>query len=150
MGSPVAFDVSKMRVVMESSGVEVRCAPAGDSMTLLWLKCPRGFDFAPALQGLPHNMCCCEHWGTMIEGSMEITTHDGKSLTLSAGQAFHLLPGHMPSFPVAWPAATPRWRSPAPRRAVRAICNLICRLVRRPRVESGSRRVLVLSISNVR
>jgi hypothetical protein len=98
MATPATFDISEMKLVMEGDGVEVRRAPAGDSMTLLWIKCPKGFDFAPALKGLPHDMCCCEHWGTMLEGRMEISTHDGKALTLSAGQAFHLLPGHMPSF----------------------------------------------------
>ncbi len=104
MGNPSAFELPEMSLVMEGDGVEVRRAPAGDGMTLVWVRCPAGFDFGPALQGLPHDMCCCEHWGMVTEGRMDIVTHDGRSLSLSAGQAFHLLPGHLPSFPedCAW------------------------------------------------
>ncbi|UCC84571.1 MAG: hypothetical protein JSW46_06490 [Gemmatimonadota bacterium] len=99
-----ALEITEMALVMEGEGVEVRRAPAGDSMTLVWVTCPKGFDFGPALKGLPHDMCCCEHWGMITKGRMEIVTHDGKSVSLGAGQAFHLLPGHMPSFPedCAW------------------------------------------------
>ena len=30
---------------------------------------------------------------------MNIVTHDGTKLSIGAGEAFHLLPGHLPSFP---------------------------------------------------
>lgn len=101
---PRAYDVSEMDVVMEGDGVEVRRAEAGSDMTLVWARCESGTDFAPALKGLPHDMCCCEHWGVIAEGQMDIVTHDGRSLSLEEGEAFHLLPGHMPAFPVdcAW------------------------------------------------
>ncbi len=99
MSSPAAFEFSGMALAMQGDGVEVRRAPAGDAMTLVWISCAKGFDFGPALKGLPHDMCCCEHWGMITKGRMDIVTHDGQSLSLSAGQAFHLLPGHMPSFP---------------------------------------------------
>jgi hypothetical protein len=99
MSNPTAYDIEKMDLVMQDGGVEVRRAPAGDGMTLLWISCPQGFDFGPALKGLPHDMCCCEHWGTIAKGSMNIRTHDGQSLSLTEGQAFHLLPGHAPDFP---------------------------------------------------
>ena len=109
MSTPSIFDVSEMAVAMQGDGVEVRHAPAGDSMTLVWICCSKGFDFGPALKGLPHDMCCCEHWGMITKGRMDIVTHDGKSLALSTGQAFHLLPGHLPSFPedCAWYEFTP-------------------------------------------
>lgn len=109
MSTPAAFEPSKMTLAMEGDGVEVRHAPAGESMTLVWISCPKGFDFAPALKGLPHDMCCCEHWGIITKGQMDIVTHDGLNLSLSAGQAFHLLPGHMPSFPedTSWYEFTP-------------------------------------------
>ncbi|TFH24503.1 MAG: hypothetical protein E4H03_03490 [Myxococcales bacterium] len=99
MNTPAAFDISEMAVALQGDGVEVRRAAAGDSMTLVWISCAKGFDFAPALEGLPHDMCCCEHWGMVTKGRMDIVTHDGMSLTLGVGQTFHLLPGHMPSFP---------------------------------------------------
>ena len=45
----------------------------------------------------------------VTEGSMKIHTHDGHSATLAAGDAFHLLPGHIPEFPedCAWYEFTP-------------------------------------------
>jgi hypothetical protein len=109
MSSPSAFEISEMALAMQADGVEVRRAPAGDAMTLIWISCPKGFDFGPALKGLPHDMCCCEHWGMITKGRMDIVSHDGQSLSLSAGQAFHLLPGHMPSFPedCSWYEFTP-------------------------------------------
>ncbi len=99
MSIPTAFDLSKMELLMDADGVEVRRGQAGPDKTLLWIKAPKGFDFGPALKGLPHDMCCCEHWGMITSGRMNITTHDGQSLSLTSGQAFHLLPGHLPEFP---------------------------------------------------
>ena len=101
MSGPAVFDVTEMELLLDDGGVEVRRADAGEGMSLLWVKVPQGHDFGPALKGLPHDMCPCEHWGMVTEGQMDITTHDGQSLSLSAGQAFHLLPGHAPSFPEA-------------------------------------------------
>lgn len=104
MLTPTTYDVAEMEVAMDHEGVEVRRSKAGSDMTLVWIKCPAGTDFGPALAGLPHDMCCCEHWGVITEGQMDIVTHDGHALSLKEGQAFHLLPGHLPSFPVdcAW------------------------------------------------
>ncbi|MDX1623267.1 MAG: hypothetical protein R3199_04730 [Gemmatimonadota bacterium] len=109
MSRPTAFDTEDMELLMEGDGVEVRRASAGDEMTLVYIRCPAGFDFGPALEGLPHDMCPCEHWGTILEGRMDITTHDGQELTLSEGEAFHLLPGHSPEFPedCSWYEFTP-------------------------------------------
>lgn len=103
------FDASKMATVMDSDGVQLRRADAGGGMTLLWVSCPKGFDFGPALKGLPHDMCCCEHFGMVTKGRMQIRTHDGQSLSLAEGDAFHLLPGHLPAFPedCAWYEFTP-------------------------------------------
>lgn len=109
MNVPAAFDTNEMELLMDDGGVQVRRAEAGEGMTLLWITAPAGFDFGPALKGLPHDMCCCEHWGMITKGSMNITTHDGEELSLSEGQAFHLLPGHAPQFPedCAWYEFTP-------------------------------------------
>lgn len=99
MSTHAVFDTSTMELLLEDDGVEVRRAPASDGMTLIWIRCPKGFDFTPALKGLPHDMCCCEHWGMVTKGAMDIRTSDGHSFSLKAGQAFHLLPGHFPTFP---------------------------------------------------
>ena len=104
MTQAATYDPTEMTLVMDSDGVEVRRAEAGPDMTLVWIRCPAGTDFGPALAGLPHDMCCCEHWGMITEGRMDIVTHDGREFSLEAGNAFHLLPGHLPSFPsdCAW------------------------------------------------
>ena len=99
MSVPRVCDTSKMNVVMEGEGVEVRRAEAGSGMSLVWIKWPRGFDFGPALKDLPQDMCSCEHWGVITSGSMDIVTHDGHSFSLTDGQALQLLPGHLPAFP---------------------------------------------------
>jgi len=96
---PSVFDVSTMNLVLQDDGVEFRRAPAGEGTDLLWISCVKGFDFTPALKGLPHDMCCCEHWGMIMKGAMDIVTADGQSLSLKQGQGFHLLPGHFPTFP---------------------------------------------------
>ena len=70
MTIPTAFDLSMMDLLLDAEGVEVRRAPAGPDKTLLWIKAPKGFAFGPALKGLPHDMCCCEHWGMITEGQM--------------------------------------------------------------------------------
>lgn len=100
MEIPTTHDPAEMTVVMDHDGVQVRRAEVGSDMTLVWVSCPAGTDFGPSLAGLPHDMCCCEHWGVLTKGQMDITTHDGRSLSVKSGEAFHLLPGHLPNFPV--------------------------------------------------
>lgn len=100
MNTHATFDTSSMELVLKDEGVEVRRAPAGEGMLLIWISCNKGFDFTPALKGLPHDMCCCEHWGMVTKGQMDLRTKEGQSLSVKEGEAFHLLPGHFPTFPV--------------------------------------------------
>ena len=93
------YDAASMTVALQDGGAEVRSALAGDGTTLVYISVPKGFDFGPALKGLPHDMCCCEHWGVVTKGRMDILTSEGAELSVGAGEAFHLLPGHLPSFP---------------------------------------------------
>ncbi len=82
MSTPAVFDISEMALAMQGDGVDVRHAPAGDSMTLVWISCPKGFDFGPALKGLPHDMCCCEHCGDDHERAYE-HRHPRRNVTRS-------------------------------------------------------------------
>ena len=93
------FDVSAMHVAMSNEGAEVEDRSRGRREELVHISVPKGFDFGPALKGLPHDMCCCEHWGVVTKGRMDIVTHDGQSMSLGAGQAIHLLPGTCRRFP---------------------------------------------------
>lgn len=94
----ISFD--DMNPTMAGDGVEMRTTRIGDDTVLMRVRCVAGTDFGPAVEGLPHNACPCEHWGFVISGQMNITTHDGKSFEIKAGESFHLQPGHLPAFPV--------------------------------------------------
>lgn len=56
---------------------------------------PAGFDSAPLYQGLPNDMCPCEHWVYVVRGSLRYRFADGGELDVSEGQAFHVRAGHL-------------------------------------------------------
>jgi len=56
---------------------------------------PAGFDSAPLYRGLPHDMCPCEHWCYLATGRLRYRFADGDTLTVEAGEAFHLAPAHL-------------------------------------------------------
>lgn len=85
-----------MAPTFAAEGVDMRTSRIEKDIVLTRYKCAKGTDFSGAVQGLPHNACPCEHWGYVVSGHMNITTHDGQTFELKAGDAFHLLPGHMP------------------------------------------------------
>jgi len=79
------------------------------TMTLIWIKCSNGVTFGSETKARPPDRSCCERWGTVISGQMNLVTHDGSSVTYEAGEAFHLLPGSLPTFPedCSWYEFTP-------------------------------------------
>ena len=44
--------------------------------------------------GLPDDRCQCPHWGYLLKGSFRVTYLDGPDEIVSAGEAYHLRPGH--------------------------------------------------------
>lgn len=64
-------------------------------------------DPTPLFRGLPDDMCQCHHYGYVISGSVYYKTKDGET-EVHAGEAFHILPGHIPIFkePCEWVAFT--------------------------------------------
>src|SRR5436305_3568988 len=56
---------------------------------------PAGFDSAPLYEGLPHDMCPCEHWCYLAKGKLRYAFADGGLLVADAGQAFHVRAGHL-------------------------------------------------------
>lgn len=95
----IGFD--DMNPTFATDGVDMRTCRIGDDIVLMRVRCDAGTDFGPACEGLPHNACPCEHWGYLVSGQMDVVTHGAEEFTFRGGDAFHLLPGHMPSFPVA-------------------------------------------------
>jgi hypothetical protein len=56
---------------------------------------PAGFPPDESLfKGLPDDRCQCDHWGYCFKGSFRVTYLDGPDEIVSAGQAYHLRPGH--------------------------------------------------------
>jgi hypothetical protein len=49
---------------------------------------------ASPFKGLPDDRCQCDHWGYVFKGSFRVTYLDGPEETISAGDAYHLRPGH--------------------------------------------------------
>jgi hypothetical protein len=56
---------------------------------------PAGFDSAPLYEGLPDDMCPCEHWCYLASGVLLYRFADGGTLEARAGDAFHLRAGHL-------------------------------------------------------
>jgi hypothetical protein len=53
-----------------------------------------GCDMSPMLAQLATGSCQEPRWGYMIEGSRTVGYADGSSETVTAGEVFHLPPGH--------------------------------------------------------
>ena len=51
-------------------------------------------DFSPVLATQPGGHCQVPHWGYVVEGSMTIRYQDGTEEPVSAGDLFHMQPGH--------------------------------------------------------
>ena len=45
-------------------------------------------------KGLPDDRCQCDHWGLLLKGAFRVTYPDGAEEVISAGEAYHLRPGH--------------------------------------------------------
>ncbi|MGZ4287664.1 MAG: cupin domain-containing protein [Solirubrobacteraceae bacterium] len=45
-------------------------------------------------RGLPDDRCQCDHWGYLFTGSFRVTYLDGSEEVVTAGDAYHLRPGH--------------------------------------------------------
>jgi hypothetical protein len=54
-------------------------------------------DFPPdesLFKGLPDDRCQCDHWGYVFKGSFRVSYKDAPDEVVSAGEAYHLRPGH--------------------------------------------------------
>jgi hypothetical protein len=81
-------------VAIKDDNVELRLSEEGN-MTVAFVKLRKGADLAPALVGLPDDMCQCPHWGYMFKGRLKMKTKDGDQI-YEAGQVFYWGPGHAP------------------------------------------------------
>jgi hypothetical protein len=89
-----AAEQKDLPLALDGDGVEVRAAEVGD-FTMGWFRLAKGVDLAPALVGLPHDLCPCPHWGYLIKGRLRMRTLEGDR-EYHAGQAFYWAAGHSP------------------------------------------------------
>ncbi|MBG0831410.1 hypothetical protein HS041_27055 [Planomonospora sp. ID67723] len=82
-------------VAIEGGGVELRMQEVGGDMTVAFARLPKGTDLAPAVKGLPGDLCQCPHWGYLFKGRLKMRTKHGDEI-YEAGQAFYWAPGHAP------------------------------------------------------
>lgn len=81
-------------VAIEGNGVELRMRPEGE-LTVAFVRLPAGANLAPALHGLPGDLCPCPHGVYMLKGRVRMHTKNVAS-EYAAGQAFYGAPGHAP------------------------------------------------------
>jgi len=81
-------------VAIKDENVELRVSEVGE-MTVSFVTIKKGADLAPALVGLPDDLCQCPHWGCMLEGRVKMKTKDGEEV-YEAGDVFYWGPGHAP------------------------------------------------------
>jgi hypothetical protein len=82
-------------VAIEGGGVEFRTTPIGGDQSVAFVRLPAGTNLAPALKGLPDDLCQCPHWGYMISGRLRMHTTHGAEI-YEAGDAFYWAAGHAP------------------------------------------------------
>ena len=81
-------------VTIKDNNVELRLSEASD-LSVSFVRLQQGTDLAPALAGLPGDLCPCPHWGYMLKGRLAMKTRAGDEV-YEAGQAFYWPPGHAP------------------------------------------------------
>jgi mannose-6-phosphate isomerase-like protein (cupin superfamily) len=69
---------------------------AGDGYTINFLSFGAGVDGTPLLKGLPNDSCHCPHWGYVLKGRVSYRIDGGEDISVEAGDAFYLPPGHAP------------------------------------------------------
>lgn len=93
--SPMAtLDPNDVPVELQNENVELRMAEVGE-LTVSFIRLRKGTDLAPALAGLPGDLCPCPHWGYMVKGRLKMKTPRGDEI-YEAGHAFYWPPGHAP------------------------------------------------------
>lgn len=83
----------ELSIAMKAEGTEIRGEEWGE-MAVNRVALPPGTDLGPMLQGLPDDLCQCPHWGQILEGSLHVRYTDGSEEVASAGEYYHLPPGH--------------------------------------------------------
>ena len=85
--------INQLPVRLEAGDVCFQGDDWGD-LNVARVRFPANTDATPLLEGLPHNLCQCPHWGTVVKGSIHVTYADGTQETVHAGEVYYWPPGH--------------------------------------------------------
>lgn len=84
---------NELPMLLEAGPSQIRGTDWG-GMRVALLSVPAGADFGPLLKGLPNDRCPGAHWGYVIKGRLRITHADNQEETMTAGDFYHMPPGH--------------------------------------------------------
>ena len=85
-------DTTELAIDLEGVGQQYRAEAGG--MLIALERWSAGLDTAEMFAGLPGGACHEHHFGYVVKGVCTVRYTDGHQETLSAGQAYHLEPGH--------------------------------------------------------
>jgi hypothetical protein len=85
-------DNTELAVDLDGLGQQHRAEDGG--MVIALERWSAGLDTREMFADLPDGACQEHHWGYVVNGQATISYTDGSTETLSAGQAYHLRPGH--------------------------------------------------------
>src|SRR4051812_30257058 len=88
-----AYSQDQVPVEVEGDVAQTRAIDAG-GVTIALERLSAGIETAPLYKGLPDDACQSLHWGYLISGRLRVLSTDGNEESISAGQAYHLAPGH--------------------------------------------------------
>ena len=84
---------SELPTRLEAHGVCIQAEDWGD-INVARIRFPKGADARPLLAGMPQDLCQCPHWGTVLQGSINVRFADGREETVEAGDVYYWPPGH--------------------------------------------------------
>jgi hypothetical protein len=88
-----AYSQDQVPVEFEVDVAQTRAIDQG-GMTIAFERLSAGVETAPLYKGLPDDACQSPHWGYLVSGRLRVLSSDGSEESITAGQAYHLAPGH--------------------------------------------------------
>jgi Cupin domain len=87
--------LESLPVTAEMPGYRGQWTVMGD-LHFAYEHCAAGSNIDPLISIYPDHACPVEHWGYIFSGSVRVEFVDGHEEVFSAGDAFHVPPGHRP------------------------------------------------------
>lgn len=85
--------LKELPTTMDVPGATIKSVSEGE-MVCAHMHMGQGVDFAPLLQGLPHDHCQCPHWGYVFSGKVRVNYQDGSEEIVESGDLYYWPSGH--------------------------------------------------------